>query len=243
MVFCLVGVATPNELVKDRRTTPTMSAAPSGSATSIPRATTSPRWPQALHADPATAQPLLARVLYWTGGHPFLTLRLVKDARERVSPTRPPSTPWSSAAYARLDRLGEDVHIQSILRFVAERLTDGGATLALYERILGGAAAARPADPDPRRAQALRPRAPRPGRPARDPQPDLRPPVRPVLVRASRPLHATRRYRGAAIAAGIALLLTVGGGTAWFSLRLSPEIAGLERGQNTASPRARPCSG
>ena len=40
--------------------------------------------------------------------------------------------------YATLAGLGEDVHVQQILRFVSERLSDGLASFNLYERILKG---------------------------------------------------------------------------------------------------------
>ena len=234
LVFCLVGVATPNELVKDRRTTPYNIGRTVWVGDFDPARDDLATLAAALHADPATAQPLLARVLYWTGGHPFLTLRLVKDAREAGAADPPAVDALVERSFARLDRLGEDVHIQSILRFVAERLSDGGATLALYERILGGTA--EPDQPTLTHAELKLSGLVRRG-------PDGRLAVRNRIyarlfdrswVRASRPLQAARRYRGAAIAAGIALLLTVGGGTAWYNLRLSPEIAGL---QNTVAAR------
>src|SRR5262249_22930985 len=83
VTFCLLGVATPNELIKDRRTTAynvgtTLElrdfSAPPDDLSSLA---------QALADQDATDPALLARVLHWTGGHPYLTVRLVADLRER----------------------------------------------------------------------------------------------------------------------------------------------------------------
>ena len=244
LVFCLVGVATPNELVKDRRTTPYNVGRTVWVGDFDPARDDLATLAAALHADPATAQPLLARILYWTGGHPFLTLRLVKEAREAGVADPAGIDALVERGFARLDRLGEDVHIQSILRFVAERLTDGGATLALYERILAGAA--EPDQPTLTHAELKLSGLVRRG-------PDGRLAVRNRIyarlfdrawVRASRPLRAARRYRGAAIAAGLALLLTVGGGTAYYpNTRSSPSVAGLAAPRGAAAAEREPGRG
>nr|VFK13192.1 MAG: YD repeat-containing protein [Candidatus Kentron sp. LPFa]VFK29290.1 MAG: YD repeat-containing protein [Candidatus Kentron sp. LPFa] len=76
LTFCLLGVATPSDLIRDVRTTPfnigrrielddftPAEAAPLG---------------RGLHENEETARRLLQRVLYWSGGHPYLTQRLCR---------------------------------------------------------------------------------------------------------------------------------------------------------------------
>ena len=140
LAICLVGVATPDELIKDRRTTPY----------NVGRtlwlgdfdATRDELAPlvAALSADPQRGSALLARVLYWTGGHPFLTTRLCHDLRAAGVGTPEDVDRFVGEHYATLEGLGEDVHVQQILRFVRERLSDGLASFNLYERILKGEA-------------------------------------------------------------------------------------------------------
>jgi len=140
LAICLVGVATPDELIKDRRTTPynvgrTLWLGDFDAA----RDDLMPLL-GALSADHATGSALLARVLYWTGGHPFLTTRLCHDLRAADVGTPADVDRFVGEHYATLEGLGEDVHVQQILRFVRERLSDGLASFNLYERILKGEA-------------------------------------------------------------------------------------------------------
>jgi len=137
---CLVGVATPDELIKDRRTTPynvgrtlwlgDFDATRDDLAPLV----------AALGDDHGTGAALLARVLHWTGDHPFLTTRLCHDLRREDVRTPEGVDRFVDARYATLEGLGEDVHVQQILRFVRERLSDGLASFNLYERILRGEA-------------------------------------------------------------------------------------------------------
>ena len=136
--FCLVGVATPDELIKDRRTTPynvgeTLSLGDFNET----RDDLTPLI-NVLSEDSQLGSALLHRVLYWTGGHPWLTTRLCKDLRADSVATADGIDRFVKERYATLESLGENVHVQQILRFVRERLTDGLASLDLYERILKG---------------------------------------------------------------------------------------------------------
>src|SRR5207249_1621342 len=113
LTFCLLGVAAPSDLIADTRTTPfnvgrridltdftEAEAAPlalglshrrdcrepsgdngdeEGEARAVP--TTSP--PHHLTTSTREAQRLLRRILYWTGGHPYLTQRLCQAVAER----------------------------------------------------------------------------------------------------------------------------------------------------------------
>lgn len=138
ITFCLVGVATPDELIKDRRTTPynvgktlwlgDFDAARDNLAPLV----------QVLNDDLRRGQELLRRVLYWTGGHPFLTTKLCQDLRTAGVAVVEDVDRFVRECYDTLEGLSEDVHFQQILRFLKERLTDGLASFDLYERILNG---------------------------------------------------------------------------------------------------------
>jgi hypothetical protein len=96
ITFCLLGVASANELIKDRRTTPyNIGETLELSDFDATREDVS-ELAAALNDDPQRAASLLERVLYWTGGHPYLTTRLCVDLRAART-----STPASSGAPAK----------------------------------------------------------------------------------------------------------------------------------------------
>jgi DNA-directed RNA polymerase specialized sigma24 family protein len=138
ITFCLVGVATPNELIKSRRTTPYNI----GRTIELPdfdpeRDDLSPLF-LAMAVDPLKGEALVQAVLQWTGGHPYLTLRLCDQLLDsgRTSPAEVER--MISQEFANLDELHSDVHFQQALRFLDERVEDKETTLNLYLRIWGG---------------------------------------------------------------------------------------------------------
>ncbi len=139
LTFCLLGVATPNELIKDRRTTPynvgqTLELrdfdAERDDLTALALA---------LNPDLETGRALLARVLHWTGGHPYLTNRLCHDLAAAGVQSTDEVNHHVDDVFRTLERVGGDVHFQQILRFVEERFTKELDSLDLYARILKGA--------------------------------------------------------------------------------------------------------
>ena len=74
LTFCLLGVASPSDLIRDTRMTPFNI----GCRIELTDFTPEEAAPLAagLRANPAIAAKLLDRILYWTGGHPYLTQRL-----------------------------------------------------------------------------------------------------------------------------------------------------------------------
>jgi hypothetical protein len=74
VTFCLLGVATPNNLIKDPQTTPFNV----GQRIELTDFTEIEALPLAegLGRDERTARSLLKRILYWTNGHPYLTQTL-----------------------------------------------------------------------------------------------------------------------------------------------------------------------
>jgi len=138
VTFCLLGVATPNELIKDRRTTPFNV----GNALELcdfdeTRDDLRPL-AAALSDDDDTGQNLLHRVLYWTGGHPYLTQKFCIDVRKLGAPTADNVDRYADEFFGNLSSVADDVHFQQILRFVDQRLSDSEAAFNLYNRILVG---------------------------------------------------------------------------------------------------------
>ena len=138
ITFCLVGVATPNELIKSHRTTPYNI----GRTIELPdfdpeRDDLSPLF-LAMAVDPLEGEALVQTVLRWTGGHPYLTVRLCDQLLDsgRTSPAEVER--MISQEFANLDELHSDVHFQQALRFLDERVEDKETTLNLYLRIWGG---------------------------------------------------------------------------------------------------------
>src|SRR6202521_409677 len=77
LTFCLLGVATPSDLIRDTRTTPFNI----GRRIELSDFTEQEATPliQGLCADDAVGMALLQRIIYWTGGHPYLTQRLCRE--------------------------------------------------------------------------------------------------------------------------------------------------------------------
>jgi hypothetical protein len=138
VTFCLAGVASPNELVKNKRTTAynvgrTLELADFD----VDRDDLSPL-ARAMSADPETGAAIVRAVVAWSGGHPYLTQRLCQEFLESGRGRVDEVDAMVGDAYTNLDRLSGDVHFQQIARFFQERLTEAEATCALYERILRG---------------------------------------------------------------------------------------------------------
>jgi DNA-directed RNA polymerase specialized sigma24 family protein len=134
----LVGVATPDELIKNLRTTSynigrTIELQDFDPA----RDDLGPLF-RTLADDPIKGNDIVRAVLRWTGGHPYLTVRLCDQlgAMGRVSPDDVDRL--INEEFVSLDKLHSDVHFQQVLRFLDERIEDTIATFALYRRIRNG---------------------------------------------------------------------------------------------------------
>jgi WD40 repeat protein len=155
LTFCLLGVATPSDLIRDTRTTPFnigrrielhdftwREAAPlaqglwrlpgDGKVSTAASATSET-------AAGEVAQRLLKRILFWTGGHPYLTQRFCRTVAD--DPT--------VVDDARIDRVCEELFLSNQARerddnllFVRERLlrsdSDLASLLELYRRVRRG---------------------------------------------------------------------------------------------------------
>jgi tetratricopeptide (TPR) repeat protein len=137
LTFCLLGVATPSDLIRDTRTTPfnigrRVELGDFGEREAAPLA-------EGFGRGERPGDALLKRVLHWTGGHPYLTQRLCQAVAEDGDITSAPG----------VDKLCEEMFLSSRARerddnllFVRERIlrseADRAALLDLYARVRAG---------------------------------------------------------------------------------------------------------
>ncbi len=139
LTFCLLGVATPSDLIRDTRTTPFNI----GRRIELTDFTEQEAMPlvQGLGANDDVGAALMRRIIYWTGGHPYLTQRLCQAVAQEATVRN----------VSGVDRLCRQLFLSSRARdrddnliFVRERIlrseVDTAGLLTLYGRILDGKA-------------------------------------------------------------------------------------------------------
>jgi WD40 repeat protein len=139
LTFCVLGVATPSELVQDPRHTP-FNIGHRIEMNDFTRDEVMLLAPGFVDqgSNPATARRLLERIHYWTAGHPYLTQRLCQNAVEA-----------GLTQLQQIDRLCEEIFFgrafhkrDDNILFVQDRLlrgsSDVAATLDLYQKVLSG---------------------------------------------------------------------------------------------------------
>jgi AAA-like domain/WD domain, G-beta repeat len=128
LAFCLLGVASPSDLIRDTRTTPfnigrriELNDFTEAEAASLA---------QGLRRGEQEGAELLKRALYWTGGHPYLTQRLCQAVADADPQSQGPN-PQS------VDRLCEELFFgrrakerDDNLLFVRERMLRGEVDVA-----------------------------------------------------------------------------------------------------------------
>jgi len=136
LTFCLLGVASPVELIQDDRVTPFNVGRRIELHDFTPAEARILAW--GLHADTAIAHRLLARVMTWTSGHPYLTQKLCQALAE----TNAALEADVDALCARLFLLAEARTADSNIAFVANRFLhnsqDLSALLDLYREVWQG---------------------------------------------------------------------------------------------------------
>jgi WD40 repeat protein len=139
LTFCLLGVATPSDLIRDTRTTPFNI----GRRIELNDFTEQEAAPLigGLGTEGKLGTALLKRVLCWTSGHPYLTQRLCQAAAEGRSGSRSP---------AEVDRLCQELFLSNRARerddnllFVRERMLRSEADLAGLLHLYGAVHAKR----------------------------------------------------------------------------------------------------
>jgi len=139
LTFCLLGVATPSDLIRDTRTTPFNI----GRRIELTDFTEQEAMPlvQGLGSDDGVGSGLLRRIIYWTGGHPYLTQRLCQAVAQE----------GTVRDVSAVDRLCRELFLSHRARdrddnllFVRERMlrseVDTAGLLTVYGRILDGKA-------------------------------------------------------------------------------------------------------
>jgi hypothetical protein len=138
LTFCLLGVATPSDLIRDPQLTPF------NIGTRIPlRDFTQEEASVLRHGlgrDEETNRRLFERVYHWTQGHPYLTQRFCKEVAEDETVL---ATQDVDRCCQRLFLDPVSVTTEANLTFVSQRLAVNDATrraslLAQYERVLCG---------------------------------------------------------------------------------------------------------
>jgi WD40 repeat protein len=134
LTFCLLGVATPADLIRDTRTTPFNI----GHRIVLHDFTAQEAAPLAFgfRRQERQDKALLQRVLHWTGGHPYLTQRLCQAVAEdgRMCRAADVDRLCDKLFFAPRAQEGDDNML-----FVRERLLRGdadvGGLLALYDKV------------------------------------------------------------------------------------------------------------
>lgn len=133
LTFCLLGVATPADLISDTRMSP-FNIGQRIKLTDFTPAEAAP-----LAQGMAGGKAVLERVLYWTGGHPYLTQRLCRAISEQAS-TGTPSDVDRLCDALFLSRSARDS--DDNLAFVRNRLIRSEADIAslldLYRQVRSG---------------------------------------------------------------------------------------------------------
>jgi len=137
LTFCLLGVATPSDLIRDTRTTPFNV----GQRIELTDFTEEEAAPLAagLGRPEAEGREMVSRVLYWTGGHPYLTQRLCRAVAEDAG----------ARGRGGVDRVCESLFLSARARerddnllFVRERIlrneSDRAGLLDLYLKVREG---------------------------------------------------------------------------------------------------------
>ncbi len=136
--FVLIGVATPNDLIKDPSRTPF------NIGHRIELTDFSPQEASALAGHlalpPGMSADLIDWILRWTGGHPYLTMRVLRSLAES-----PPNAWTADAVDGRLRELflgtaGEsDTNLQFVRDMLTRKAFNREAVLATYDTIRSGA--------------------------------------------------------------------------------------------------------
>lgn len=137
VTFCLLGVATPADLIADGR------LSPFNIGRRIPLHDFTLEEAAPLAAGMENGASILRRVLYWTGGNPYMTQRLCQAIAETVSMSPMKIEDWL------IDRLCADLFLSNSAResddnlaFARNRLLksegDVAGVLELYKRIWSG---------------------------------------------------------------------------------------------------------
>ncbi len=132
--FCLLGTATPTELIKERRTTPYNVGATIELQDFDPRRDNLSPLEAQLSATGRDGKLALAEILEWTSGHPFLTTTMCRRVMDAPRSQDIASIVQSAIGAVPAEAL--KVHFSWINNFLATRLQHGSETFGLYASVL-----------------------------------------------------------------------------------------------------------
>jgi hypothetical protein len=135
LTVCLVGVVSANDLIQDRRATPynvghtlALSDFQVGQLEPLQAV---------LSTEPADARALLARIVYWTDGQPYLTMKIFDLLPRNARPADVDAL--IEEQFGILLALDNDsAHFRPMLDFIDRRFHDPARALRLYRRIRAG---------------------------------------------------------------------------------------------------------
>ena len=134
LTFCLLGVATPSELLRDPRTTPFNI----GRRIDLYdfREEEAAILALGLGRDKGLASLLMKRIFYWTCGHPYLTQRLCQAVKEDPSVVGPSGVDriCEQLFFAR-DKREQERNFKEVERQMLGRGKDVTSVLDLYRRV------------------------------------------------------------------------------------------------------------
>jgi WD40 repeat protein len=137
LTFCLLGVATPSELINDPLTTPFNV----GRRVELTDLTASEAQVLAdgLGQAASVSSQLIERAVHWTGGHPYLTQRLCREIAHRSDRVAPDDVDHLCEELFFSERAQEqDDNLQFVRNQILRRDLDHAALLTLYRTVHAG---------------------------------------------------------------------------------------------------------
>ena len=133
--FCLVGVATPNELIKDCHTTPyNIGKTIELQDFNYQQDDLNPLI-HAVSNNVCVGLSVVKQILSWTGGHPYLTLRVCEEFIKQSKNSPEEVESLIKQTFDSIESLRTDIHFDQVLRFLNERTDTNMTMLNLYRRI------------------------------------------------------------------------------------------------------------
>lgn len=134
LIFVLLGVASPSELIKDQTRTP-FNIGTKINLREFERGETVPLLKGLEKEHPQQAMPILERIFYWTSGHPYLTQQLC------LLISQEPNHDWHDSAIDELVQqtfLSEEARNEDNIKLIQNRISgdpNKRRLLHLYERV------------------------------------------------------------------------------------------------------------
>ena len=135
--FCLIGVATPNELIKDRRTTSYNVGRSFELRDFDPKKDDLSSLEQLLAKISSKPAQFLEEIIHYTNGHPYLTVLLCQEFVS-TNEKNPSVGMLVRNRFGSISELKTDVHFEQILRFLDKRVSRVDDTLDIYGGLLKG---------------------------------------------------------------------------------------------------------